>query len=100
MLPGALWREDGGERESVMIHRETTANSTSVQPGTPPPPLRPAGELGDWWWTGLGWDGLARDEWGVLSMDVKEGCRRGAELVSDWGAVTLQLRPCLHFLNL
>lgn len=56
----------GGRRRARVwwsIERRA-ANSTSVQPVTPPPfrpeSFREEGELGDWWRVGLGWDGLHR----------------------------------------
>lgn len=63
----------------MTIHREAAANSTSVQPATPPP-FRPAGELGDWWRTGLGWDGLDQEVggWGggCSGREAKYGCEK------------------------
>lgn len=81
-----------------MIHREAAANSTSVQPDTPPP-FRPAGELGDWWRTGLRWDGLAQELEGGASRsgrEAKYGCEQDTVTYqrSRSGFLTGAVWPC------
>lgn len=65
----------------MTIHREAAANSTSVQPDTPPPfrpeSFREAGELGDWWRDDLGWDGLHHVCVCVCGGEAKYGCEKG-----------------------